>query len=45
VPPVEPPVEARVRFVPYVAVVVVIVIADCDAFAKVKVKFELVAAL
>jgi hypothetical protein len=45
VPPVEPPVEARVRFVPYVAVVVVMVMAVCAAFAKVKVKFELVALL
>jgi len=45
VPPVEPPVEARVRFVPYVAVVVVMVMAAWAALEKVKVKVELVAAL
>jgi hypothetical protein len=37
VPPVEPPVDARVRLVPYVAVVVVIVIADWEALFTVTV--------
>ena len=33
----EPPVEARVRLLPYVAAVVVIVIADCAALFTVTV--------
>ena len=36
-PPVEPPVEVKVRLLPYVAVVVVIVIADWDALFMVTV--------
>jgi hypothetical protein len=41
---VEPPVEVKVRLLPYVAVVVVIVIADWEALLKVKVCAVLVAA-